>query len=291
MQWSLATIALVPRGTTRHAPADKRRGILDWAARTGFTGIEVSPHWLDIDSTRVSELAGFRREAAAAGLAISGINVNRCLFTRGPRADESLNRVRRAIEAAAALEAPVVTLSLSLALDANPRPLLRGYDISSEERQRAAEILSELAFLAAADGIQLSLELHDDGMLDTAEHCLEMVRSIGVPNVGVNPDLGNLVRSSLAPVAWESALAQLAPPANNWHVKNYRGTQPAPLWDGDIDYARAVGIMQAANYSGWVSIESYFGDVLDLQTRSLAYMRQLVTAPTGAANAQRGSVA
>ena len=35
---------------------------------------------------------------------------------------------------------------------------------------------------------------------------------------------------------------------------------PRRVWDGEIDYAAALAIMGAAGYSGWVSIESYFGD-------------------------------
>lgn len=290
MQWSLATIALVPRGITRHALADERKEILEWAVRTGFTGIEISPHWLNIDDAPISELVDFRRQAATAGLTISGINVNRCLFTRGARADESLARARRAIDAAAILAAPLVTLSLSLPLDGQPRPVLLGCDVLEDERQRAAGILAEWALIAAREGVELSLELHDDGLLDTAEYCLEMVHRIGASNVGVNPDLGNLVRSQPAPVAWDTALAQLAPRANNWHVKNYRGAQPAPLWDGDIDYARATVIMQAAGYRGWVSIEGYFGDVLNLQARSLAYLKQLVAAAESS-HPEQGSAA
>lgn len=135
--------------------------------------------------------------------------------------------------------------------------------------------MTVLGELAARSGIELSLELHDDGLLDTAELCLEMLRRVRLTNVGVNPDLGNLVRSSEAPANWRLALEALAPHANNWHVKNYRGGKPAPLWDGDIDYARAVKIMRAAGYNRWVSIESYFGDVLDLQTRSLHYLQQI----------------
>jgi sugar phosphate isomerase/epimerase len=275
MKWSLATVVLAPRGVVAHASADERRRIVDWTVRAGFTGIEVSPNWLNIDNEPTSELMEFRREAAQAGVEISGLNINRCLFTRGPRAAESLVRTRRAIDVAAILETPLVTYSLSLPLDAPGRPVLRGCDVAPADRNQAAEVLGELANLASRQDIDLSLELHDDGMLDTADFCLDMVRRIGAPNVGVNPDLGNLVRSS--PNAdWKTALRSLAPYTNNWHVKNYRNAQPSPVWDGEIDYAAAFEIMHSAGYHGWVSIESYFGDdVLGLQSQSLTYLKQL----------------
>jgi sugar phosphate isomerase/epimerase len=274
MRWSLATIVLAPRGgAAAPAGAGDIERVLKWAALAGFTGLELSPHWLNYHDLPPAELTSFRRDVERAGLTISGINLNRCLFTRGPQAAQSLAAMRRAIEVAAVLQAPVATFSLSLPQDAT-RPLLRGHSIPESERQQAALALQSLAAMAAQNQTTLSLELHDDGLLDSAELCLDMLSRVGAANIGVNPDLGNLVRSQPA-ADWRSALRQLAPRANNWHVKNYRSGQPAALPDGEIDYTEAVTIMREAGYQGWVSIESYFGDVLALQERSLAYLRRL----------------
>ena len=84
--------------------------------------------------------------------------------------------------------------------------------------------------------------------------------------------------------------ANSRPRANNWHVKNYRHREPAPVWDGDIDYDSALAVMVAAGYRGWVGIESYFGDVLDLQARSLRYLKDLVAAAELARQKPRESV-
>jgi sugar phosphate isomerase/epimerase len=279
MRWSLATIVLVPRGQTAHATAEDRQLAFAWAAQTGFTGVEISPHWLDISRLSDADLMAVGREAAAAGLVISGVNINRCILTRSERAPAHLALLERAIDAASFWHAPLVTLSLSLPLDKTPRPILRGHDVSEAEREQTAALLRKLAQRAATGGVALSLELHDDGLLDTSELCLDMLRRVAAPNVGFNPDLGNLIRSS-ASADWRSALQLLAPHTNNWHVKNYRAGEPAPLWDGHIDYTQALPIMQAAGYQGWVSIESYFGDVHSLQERSLAYLKQLISGPT-----------
>ena len=127
-------------------------------------------------------------------------------------------------------------------------------------------------------GVQLSLELHDDGLLDSPDLLLDMLNRINAANVGVNPDLGNVCRSSEEPTDSRAALEALAPHANCWHVKNYRRGQPATLSDGDIDYAEAMAIMRAHGYAGWVSIEGYQGDVLASQQESLAYLKQLAAA-------------
>jgi sugar phosphate isomerase/epimerase len=248
--------------------------VFEWTAAAGFEGVEISPHWLDLVGASDVELASVRREAAAAGLAISGINVNRCLFTRGEQAANHRRMLTRTVHASAILAAPLVTLSLSLPLGGSPRPTLRGCDVSEQECQQVADGIAELAELAGRNHIDLSLELHDDGLLDTPELCLEMLRRLSATNIGVNPDLGNLIRGQ--PQAdWRAALRLLAPHTNNWHVKNYRAQQPSPVWDGDIDYAAALHIMRTAGYDGPASIESYFGDVLELQTRSLTYFKQL----------------
>lgn len=274
MQWSLATVALLPRGVTSHAAVAEQRSTIEWAARVGFRGIEISPQWLNIDDWQPAELSRFGREANAAGLAISGINVNRCLFLRGEAAEGSLDRIRRAMDGAAILGSRCVTLSLSVPLGDRSRPVVRGSDYSSEDRDRATATLRELARNAASDGIEISLELHDDGLLDTADYCLDMVRRVAAPNVGVNPDLGNFVRTSGQADQWPSELEKLAPLANNWHVKNYRQGAAAPLWDGEIDYLQAMRTMRHAGYYGWVSIESYSDDPRDLQERSLDYLRR-----------------
>jgi sugar phosphate isomerase/epimerase len=53
------------------------------------------------------------------------------------------------------------------------------------------------------------------------------------------------------------------------------------VWDGEIDYTEAVPVMRRAGYSEWVSIEGHYGDALDLQRRSLDYLRTLAAADQG----------
>jgi sugar phosphate isomerase/epimerase len=66
----------------------------------------------------------------------------------------------------------------------------------------------------------------------------------------------------------------LAPRTVCWHIKNYRDGRPVPVWDGDIDYHWAFTIMHGVGYDGWVSIESYRGD-LESQEHDLQYLKRL----------------
>jgi sugar phosphate isomerase/epimerase len=278
MRWSFATIVLVPRGTWGKKPeTEERRHIFDWAARTGFVGIEISPRWLDFHTSTSRELLDLRREVVDAGLVVSGLNISRCILTRTTEATSHWLRLTRSVEVAETLEAEIINCSLSMPTLPSPdRPPLLGRDVPETEFQRSVELVTDLAHRASRVGVKISLELHDDGLLDSADLCLRFMNQIQAPNVGVNPDLGNICRAG--PVHdWEGALKLLAARTNCWHIKNYRQGEGAPLWDGDIDYNRALAIMRKSGYKGWVAIESYFGNVMDLQRRSLEYLKHLAT--------------
>jgi sugar phosphate isomerase/epimerase len=282
MQWSLATIVLAPRaGAASDLDPAERREQLAWAAAAGFEAAEISSQWLDVLRSTDQQLSKLRADVADTGLAVSGININRCILTRTDRAAEHLALIRRAIHAAGILGAPLVNISLSMPrASGGERPVLRGCDVPDTEHRQSAALVAGLADEAAALGVALSLELHDDGLLDTADLCLRMLERVARANVGVNPDLGNLCRSAGPDCQSQRALAQLAPHANCWHVKNYRGGEPAPLWDGDVDYARAVRTMLSAGFDGPVSIEGYFGDVLAAQADGLAWLKKVAAAAT-----------
>ncbi len=283
MRWAFASVVLVPRGAQGAFPdPSQRRHVLEWVAQTGFSGIEISPRWLDFHTLTSRELRVIKAEIAAAGLCVSGVNINRCILTRSKEAIHHLASLERGIAVAEELEARLLNLSLSMpTLPGLNRPPLRGRDIPDAEHQRSAELVAGLAELAGRCGVNLSVEMHDDGLLDTPEACLQLLQRVGAPNVGVNPDLGNICRGPGPLPDWEVALKLLAPKASCWHVKNYRGGCPAPVWEGDIDYNRAFAIMRSADYQGWVSIESYFAGVFDLQKQfdlqksSLDYLKRL----------------
>lgn len=283
MKWSLASIVLVPRGRWGPFPSrEERRAVLRWARKAGFAGIELSPRWLDFHAMAAAELDGFREEVASAGLVVSGLCINRCILTRTATAAEHLRRLERGVEVAARLGAPTLTFSLSMPMLPGPdRPPLLGREVPEEEYARSAGLVKRLAEEAHRRGVGLCVELHDDGLLDTPEACLDFLDRVGDPTLGVNPDLGNICRGPGPLPDWEAALRVLAPRATCWHVKNYRRGEPSPVWEGDIDYRRALALMREAGFRGWVGIESYYGDVRDLQVKSLRFLEGL--APAGPA--------
>jgi sugar phosphate isomerase/epimerase len=277
LRWSLATILLAPRGGQAPAPSARdRRELFAWAAAAGFEGIEISPRWYDIFALDRDALAELRDEIAAAGLSISGINVERSIVVRSEFAAENRARIRTAIDIGATIGIPLVDIALALDWDGvATRATVTSADFSLEEFEAAVTEVRMLARHAGRLGIAISIELHDDGLLDKAELCRRFIEAVGEPNAGANPDVGNICRDSRCKGDWETALVELAPIANCWHIKNYRGGKPAPVHDGEIDYERAMEIMIAAGYSGWVSIESRVGEFRETQSSVLNYLKTL----------------
>jgi sugar phosphate isomerase/epimerase len=285
MKWALATIVLVPRGSWGPPPTRAARiEVFRWAAGAGFAGVELSPRWIDFHGMQDGEIDRLRDDVTSAGLVVSGLCISRCILTRTSRAVEHRRRLERGVEVARRLGAEVLTFSLAMPTLPGPdRPPLRGCDVPEEEFSRSTELVKRLADLARRRDVGLSIELHDDGPLDTPEACLRFLDQVDDPSLGVNPDLGNICRGPGPAADWSAPLELLAPRANGWHVKNYCSGKPVPVWAGDIDYRRAVGTMCSAGFRGWVSIESYFDDVRILQEQSLCFLKRLVqaSAPEG----------
>lgn len=275
--------------------AAERAPLLRYARQVGFDGVDLADTWIDWFSMSDDELWALRRQIEELGLVCAGLNPYRSILVRHPAAARNEARLRRTIEVAALLGAPVVNIPLSVpfpavwseaARAARQLQLARAADYSDAEWQTTAEKLSALARLAAEHGVALTIELHDDGMCDDSDSTLRMWRLVGQPNVGVNPDLQNLYRVPYPCEDWRRALLNLAPHTNFWHVKSCAKTyvvdearsysRGATLVDGEIDYRWALTQMVRAGFDGWISIESGGGDSLEHAATDLAYLRRLL---------------
>lgn len=275
IRWSLATIVFAPRGGHAADGGERgRRELFRWAAATGFAGVEVSPRWCDVLAMSSAERRTLQAEIADAGLVVSGVNLDRCLLAGAPEEAAHWDRLQRGLDAAADLGAGVVDFALSGSFETLPdRPVWHGADFTSSQWSCTVERIRDLAARAAERNVALSVELHDDGLLDTATACLHFREAVDARNLGVNPDIGNLYRGPQAPEPWEPTVMLLAPWTNCWHLKNYRGGEPAPLDDGDIDYERVMEILLSAGFDGWASVESRAGEMRASQAQSLAFLR------------------
>ncbi|MBM4418183.1 MAG: TIM barrel protein [Chloroflexi bacterium] len=167
------------------------------------------------------------------------------------------------------------------------RPLYRGDFARVETFALAAQGLKSLAQRLATMKALLSIELHDDGVQDTAQNILKLIDLIDEPNVGANPDLGNWYRvAHVWPDSWRDQVRLLAPITNYWEVKNYKRiivpehdrtySWNVLLDDGDIDFRESAVILWRAGFRGWVCNEGGTGDYVHSQVRYLTYMRWIL---------------
>jgi sugar phosphate isomerase/epimerase len=150
----------------------------------------------------------------------------------------------------------------------------------------------ELGRHAAELGLQLSLEMYEDTYLGTADSAVRFIQDIGLDNVGLNPDIGNLVRLHRPIESWQELVEKTVPYANYWHIKNYfrdedtaAGTYfstPAPLALGMVDYRWAIKEALRAGFTGTFVCEHYGGDGLGVAAMNQDYIRSLLPVAEGA---------
>ena len=139
---------------------------------------------------------------------------------------------------------------------------------------------------AAEDaGVTLAIENHMDL---TGDEMVEVIESIGSPNLGVTLDTGNNLRLFEDPV---EVFRKLAPYTRATHIKDiaaWRGDPKefsfwpsVPLGDGIVDLRAAVRFLKKAKYRGLLCVEVDFlhpdhGEEDRAVRKSLVYLRKIV---------------
>lgn len=271
---------LPPAAAARGYPLpDERKWVWDWLVEHGFDGIDLGETWFNFYDAPDEALATLGEEVRQHGLEIGGLSVLRKIII--PPADETVQtenrqKLYRAVDAAAIAGAPIVNMSISpqpwqvgireqdLRGQANPvGSSLRAHDVDYEY---AAEFLRTLTDYANEKQIGLTLELHQNSIVDTGDSMLRLLKQIGRPEVKANPDLGNFYFSYATPEeSWDEVCRKLAPHTDFWHVKNIQRVYfesedraqhyNTPLSEGMIDYRRALAIMRDGGFDGYISIE------------------------------------
>ena len=301
-QWPIAA-AMLPFPASQDAPADTWVDHLAEVAYEGFTEVDLTDSWVkpgDLAPARVEEL---REVLATVGLDPVALSAIRRSVIDPETGDENLAYSHRTIDAAAALGVRIVSVGLH-------RPLLPAqreafwfwteegpHDSTDPETwDRAVTRLRELGRHAAEVGVELSLEMYEDTLLGTAESAVRLVQDIGEANVGLNPDLGNLIRLHRPIEDFQAAVAACLPLSNYWHVKNYfrdedraAGTYvalPAPMEMGSVSYRVAIRTAVEAGFTGPFCVEHYGGDGLSVSARNARYIRRMLAVATGEARAE-----
>lgn len=260
---------------------------LDWVRDTGFDGVDLSTGVVPVERPD-DWWRGLADSVRRRDLEIASINCLRSSLADPEHWRLGDARIRRALDLADLLGIPTVNVSLAIPperADANAcrmqaAPL--GSSRTATAAQRRATLDRLRAIVAGRRGTaDLVLELHHASVADTAPTAVDLAQAAGIP---LNPDLVNELWAFDEPERdWRETLRMCSPVSSGiWHVKNCRRTTApdgtvrfadAPLDDGEIDYAEAIGIMRGAGFDGWVSIErSGAGDFPATATRGIDFL-------------------
>jgi sugar phosphate isomerase/epimerase len=207
-------------------------------AKFGLEATELTSYYFPKSVTHeyIHEL---KRHCFRLGLDISGTAVgNDFGHPDGPARAEQITQVKRWIEYAEMLGAPVIRIFAGHVHEGmNPE----------EAHRLMVSAMQECCEFAGQHGIQLALENHG-GPTATATGLLSLVKSVDSPWFGVNLDTGNFHSNAIY-----DELEEVAPYSINVQIKasiSGPGGKKQPA-----DYARLAKMLRDVNYRGYVVLE------------------------------------
>lgn len=299
--WPIATclhgIPTVTRsGVALHdADAEAWDDMFGEVERVGFTLAELADSHVrpaDLEASRRDE---FLSIAASHGVRIPSVHLQRQSVIMPGHEERNLAYAHRTIDAAAAWGMEVFSTGLHQPFSEAQKRALWFWTAEGpkdpddpEIWQAAVTRLRELGRHAADVGLKMSLELYEDTYLGTGDSAVRLVEEIGLDNVGINPDIANLIRLHRPIEDWRELHAKLLPYANYWHVKNYTRDEatdgswvssvPSSMEAGLINYRQVIRDAVELGFDGIFLCEHYGGDSLGNCATNQTYIRSLLPA-------------
>ncbi len=259
-------------------------------ARAGFDQVEIPSAWLPLGDMGDAERRALVDVLAEVGLGICAASVVRRSIVSVTDGEQNMAATHRAIDAAAAVGAPLVCLGLHEPLRPEQAAVpwfwtVPGHTVAPDPElwSLAVRRFRELGRHAGEVGVALSIEAYEGTFLGDSDHAVAFIGDVGMDGVGLNPDLGNLIRQPGPIEPWEAMAVKMLPHANYWHVKNYaraedpgRGiylSTPCAPEAGLIDYRKAVRFAIAHGFRGALLCENYGGDGLSVSAGNARYLR------------------
>ncbi len=264
--------------------------VFQTVADAGFDAIDLTDTWVPFGDLSAAQRATMRELIDANALRAASLSVIRKSVTDERDGDAHLAYSHRCLDLAAEWGVGVVSVGLHRPLTAAQREQLWFWTAAGhrdpDDRaswELAVTRLRELGRHAEEVGVLLSLEMYEHTYLGTGSSAVRLVEAIGMDAVGLNPDIGNLVRLHEPIEDWRDVARQTLPYANYWHVKNYTrdedaatgmiSTSPTYLESGLIDYRTAFGWAIEAGFQGVICTEHYGGDGLSMSAANREYLR------------------
>ncbi|WGM21655.1 sugar phosphate isomerase/epimerase [Paenarthrobacter sp. OM7] len=291
------------------ADASVWAAVLQEVKDAGFANADLTDSWVRPGDLSKDRLAEFKRTADEVGIGVPVISAIRRSIIHAKDWADNLAYSHRTIDAAAELGCEVVSFGLHQAITPEQQKQLwfwtvEGYKDPVGDKEawgNAVSRLRELGQHAAEAGVLISLEMYEDTYLGTADSSVQLVQDIGLDNVGLNPDLGNLIRLHRPIEDWREMVAKTLPYSNYWHMKNYLRdedvardsyiTMPAPMESGLINYREAFKFALSVGFQGILCTEHYGGDGLSVTASNQDYLRRHVLPKTAGYELGKSQVA
>lgn len=300
--WPIAGNMLPFGGTTPEGTPTWEASAAYWAdclrqmRELGFEHIDPTDAWLPLHKLTDQRLKEFQQVLRDTGLGISSISMTRSSVIDAQHGEQNLADAHRLIDLAPEFGATIVNTGFMQALKPAQQKALwfwlaEGHQDDPALRPLAIERIRELAEHAQANGIELSLEMYEDTFIGTPEQAVNFLQDVDHPAVGLNPDLGNLIRlhrpldtlGGTPDQMYETVL----PHANFWHIKNYLRDEdpatgsyhsaPVPLKHGFINYRRIIRRALELGYTGPFCCEHYGSDSIGVCAENRDYIRQVLS--------------
>lgn len=223
------------------SPKMKLEDFIADCAAMGLEGTELTSYYFPKDVTP-DYLRHLKYEAFRLGLDVSGTAVrNEFCHPSGPERDRELAEMKRWIDCAELLGAPVIRIFSGSA---------RKGQTPEEAHKLAVSGMEESAHYAGQHGVFLALENHG-GLSTKIDDLLKLVGDVKSPWFGINLDTGNFQGCSTADEAYAD-MEKMAPYALNVQVKVAIAVKGKKV---PSDFSRLARILSSSGYRGYIVLE------------------------------------
>ena len=279
-------------GHIKDAPAAVWASQLRQVRELGFDYIDPTDAWVPLAALSDARINEFSTALSDEGLAISSISMTRNSVVDVERGEQNLADAHRLIDLAPSFGATIVNTGFMQAITPAQSEhiwfwLVEGHVDDPALRELAIERIRELGDHARSNGIQLSLEMYEDTFIGTPDGAVQFITDVDHDAVGLNPDLGNLIRLHRPMPHFTEMFAKVLPYSNFWHIKNYSrdhdpatgaySSAPLPLKYGYINYRQMIRLALDLGYSGPFCCEHYGSDSLGVCAENREYIVQVLT--------------